>query len=78
MNANVIRNILKIAGVCALGMPFIACANMTGQPSGAASEVPGSAYSAAYGGPNVRGTNLPSGGQYNGPSYGHAYPQEPR
>ena len=40
--------------------------------------VPGASYSAANGGPPVRGNNLPSGGIYNGPGYGHAYPEGPR
>ncbi len=40
--------------------------------------VPGASYSAANGGPPVRGNNLPSGGIYNGHGYGHAYPEGPR
>ena len=82
MNAKLVRDALKIVAVCALGAPFIACTNTAGTTGGAGagsySNVPGASYSAANGGPSVRGNNLPSGGQYNGPGYGHAYPEQPR
>jgi hypothetical protein len=82
MNTKLMRDALRFAAVCSLATPFIACANAPGTTGGAGagsySNVPGASYSAANGGPNVRGSNLPSGGQYNGPGYGHAYPEQPR
>ncbi len=102
MYPKLIRNGLKIAAVCAVGLPFAAYAQ-TGQPysynsynsgygynnaypasppyasqAGQYQNVPGAAYSAANGGPSVRGNNFPLGGIYNGPGYGHAYPEGPR
>ena len=82
-----VKDLLTIAAVCAMGAPLIANANPVdpghNQYRAVASQsdhyknVPGASYSAANGGPAVRGNNLPSGGMYNGPGYGHAYPKPP-
>lgn len=86
MNANFVRNALKVAAICALGAPFVAVganAQTYQQPYGYGTSAgyspaghypgPGSSYQAANGGPTPRGNaNAPMGGIYNGMYGGQA------